>query len=48
MYAESRPYVALRVFDWDLVSADDFLGQVCSCCSRPQNLGQLCKAGLPC
>lgn len=26
--AEGRPWVALRVFDWDLVSADDFLGQV--------------------
>ncbi|KAL4424975.1 hypothetical protein ABPG77_002860 [Micractinium sp. CCAP 211/92] len=25
--AAGRPYVSLRVYDWDLVSADDFLGQ---------------------
>ncbi len=25
--AEGRPHVAFRVYDWDLVSADDFLGQ---------------------
>ena len=25
--ADGRPFVAFRVFDWDLVSADDFLGQ---------------------
>jgi hypothetical protein len=25
--ADGRPFISLRVFDWDLVSADDFLGQ---------------------
>jgi hypothetical protein len=25
--AGGRPFISLRIFDWDLVSADDFLGQ---------------------